>query len=84
MNAAKVDNQLIIEIEPEIIVSGELEDHVMSPCVTAVGSLEKAGGYLHAEIVIRLSDIIKLFVDTRIIGIQGIQYVAIEILRIEL
>ena len=31
MNTAEIDNKLVIDIEPEVVVSGKLEYYVMSP-----------------------------------------------------
>ena len=62
-DAAKVENQLIIHIEPEIVVSGKLEDDVMSPGVQTILCLRKARRHLHSEEVVRifLRNQVKLF-----------------------
>ena len=41
--AAQIQNQLLIHIKPEIIISGKLKDDIMAPVINTVRSLGKAG-----------------------------------------
>ena len=69
MNASQVQNQLIINIQPEIVVPGELKDDVVSPRVQAVFGLGKVRGHLHAEEIIccRFGNLMKTFPIARVI-----------------
>ena len=58
VDSAQVDHQLTVHIEPEVIVSGELEDDVMAPVVQSVRGLGEAGLGLHGKIVIRLYTVV--------------------------
>ena len=58
VDSAQVDDQLAVHIEPEVIVSGELEDDVMAPVVQSVRGLGEAGLGLHGKIVIRLYTVV--------------------------
>ena len=53
VNAAQINNQFTVHIQPEIIVTGEFEDDIMPPVVQAIGGLGKAGFQFYAEIEIR-------------------------------
>ena len=53
VDSAQVDHQLAVHIEPEVIVSGKLEDNIMPPVVQSVRGLGEAGFGLHGKIVIR-------------------------------
>ena len=69
VNAAQVQHQFIIDIEPEIVVSGEFEDDVMSPGVKSVRGLGEVRGHLHTEeiVCLRARDLVKSFSVARII-----------------
>ena len=54
VDASQVDDQLSVHVEPEIVVSRELEDDVMSPVVKSVGCLREGCLQLHAKIAIDL------------------------------
>ena len=51
--APQIQDQLAVHIQPEIIVSRELKDDVMAPRIQAVECLNKRGGHLHTEEIIR-------------------------------
>ena len=70
VDSAQVDHQLAVHIEPEVIVSGKLEDNVMPPVVQSVRGLGEAGFRLHSKKVIRFLPIIlhgiEVFILSRI------------------
>ena len=70
VDSAQVDHQLAVHIEPEVIVSGKLEDNIMPPVVQSVRGLGEAGFRLHSKIVIRfitiILDGIQFFILSRI------------------
>ncbi|MDO5452215.1 MAG: Rnase Y domain-containing protein, partial [Eubacteriales bacterium] len=47
VNAAQINDQLAVHVEPEVVVAGELEDDVVPPGVQAVGRLGELGVHLH-------------------------------------
>ncbi len=78
VDAAQVDDQLAVHIEPEIVVSGELIDDVVAPVVQAVRCLGEGGIDLHAQVIIRrrrILDVVELLVfpgvGVRQIAAQG-------------
>ena len=68
VNAAEVKNQLTVNIQPEVVVTGELEDDIVSPCVQTGRRLYERRLHLHTEVVVCFSagvlslDEMKLFV----------------------
>ena len=49
---AEIKNQLPINIKPEVIVTGEFKDNIMSPGIQAVCSLCKAGLHFHSKEIV--------------------------------
>ena len=74
VDTAEVENQFAINIQPEVIVSCELEDNIMAPCIFTIGELHKACGHFHAEIVICFfqRDFIQFFACTSTITGQHV------------
>ena len=54
VDTAQIQHKLAVDVEPEVVVAGKLEDDVVSPVVHAVRRLGKHGGKFHAKIVISL------------------------------
>ena len=52
MDATKVEHELAIYIEPEVVIARELKDDVVTPVVLAIGRLGKVGLHLHAKEVV--------------------------------
>ena len=69
MDAAQIQNQLIINIKPEIIVSGKLKDNIMAPCIQSVSCLGKVCRHFHTEKVVGLGfwNFMEAFAVTRVI-----------------
>ena len=69
VDAAQVQHQFAIHIQPEVIVAGELEDDIVTPGVQSVCRLCEAGAHLHAEMIIHLApgtDVVQLLTLARI------------------
>ena len=47
MNTSQIQNQDVINIEPEVIIPGEFEDQVMPPVVQAALALHEVGVHFH-------------------------------------
>ena len=58
VNASQIDHQLIVHVQPEVIVTGELKDDVMTPVIKATRRLRKPGFQFHAEIEVCFGGII--------------------------
>ena len=52
VNATQIQHQFAVNIEPEVIVAGELEDDVVSPVIYAIRCLSEYGGKLHAVVIV--------------------------------
>ena len=52
MNTAQIQNQLPVNIQPEVIVSGELEDQVVPPGIQPAGTLHEVGIHFHTEVMV--------------------------------
>ena len=70
MNATQINDQFTIHIEPEVVVSGEFEDNIMTPCIQTTRCLLKGCFQFHAEIVIRILYQIQLLIFSGIVFIQ--------------
>ena len=55
VNTAEIKNQLIINIQPEVIVTGELKDDVMSPSIQSGRRLYERRLHFHTEVVVCFS-----------------------------
>ena len=62
MDAAKVDNQLTVHVQPEVVVAREFIDDVVAPVVLAVGGLGEGGFHFHAQVIVLILDEIQLLV----------------------
>ena len=68
MNTSQINNQFIINIKPEVIISCEFEDNIMSPCILSVRCLGEISLQFHCIIIIRFcSNSIQFFILPRII-----------------
>ena len=74
VNSAQVYYELVVNIKPEVVVSGELENNIVFPGILTVGGLDEARLKLHAVIAVGLStgklQQIKLLTLSRIARIQ--------------
>ena len=52
MYTAKVEHKFTVDIEPEVIVTGEFENNIMSPGIKAISCLGKACFHFHPEEII--------------------------------
>ena len=52
MNTTQIQHQFAVNVEPEVIVAGKLEDDVVSPVIHAIRRLSEYGGKLHAVVIV--------------------------------
>ena len=55
VNTSQIQNQDVIDIEPEVIIPGEFEDQVMPPIVQSALALHEVGVHFHPEEVVNIS-----------------------------
>ena len=79
VNAAQVDDQLTVHVEPEIIVSGKFKDNVVSPLVQSVRGLGKGCAQFHSEIGICLCAVI--FDRIELLVLSGIEVRKLRVAR---
>ena len=83
VDAAQVDDQLAVHIEPEVVVAGEFVDDVVAPCVQAARRLGKGGLDLYGKVAVDISDQIELFVLSRITVRQFAERRVIQIFPVD-
>ena len=54
MYAAQVQHELAINIQPKVIIPGELENQVVIPGIQSVLTLHEVGIHFHAEIMVNI------------------------------
>ena len=68
VDAAQIDDQLSVNIQPEIVVANELKDNIVTPGVISVRRHHEVSFDLHAEVmIVRLIESVQRLVFARIV-----------------
>ena len=86
MLAADIQHQYAVDVKPEIVVSGKLENDVMAPVVLTARALHEGSRHLHAEMpvdkclaILGQRDAVQIFVVS---GIERMQTCAVDIVDV--
>ena len=86
MLAADIQHQYAVDVKPEVVVSGKLEDDVMAPVVLTARALHEGSRHLHAEMpvdkclaILGQRDAVQIFVVS---GIERMQTCAVDIVDV--
>ena len=81
MLAADIQHQYAVDVKPEVVVSGKLEDDVMAPVVLTARALHEGSRHLHAEMPVDIGqrDAVQIFVVS---GIERMQTCAVDIVDV--
>ena len=66
MASAEVNDQFIVNIEPEVVVSCELVDNIVAPVIQSAWGLDKGSSQFHSELEVWMIHKIESFVLSRI------------------
>ena len=70
VSTAQVDNKLVVNVQPEIVITREVKDYIVTPRVKSADRLHKARAHLHTEEIVRVVYQMQLFVFSRVILVE--------------